>query len=202
MTQKQEKSNVQDVKEVKAYVRGVHIAPRKVRIVTRVLKNMPVDEALTQLNFLTKKSAQPIKKLVNSAVANAAHNFQIEKERLFVKSFTVDGGRVFLRYEPRAQGRAFPVRKRTSNLNLVLGVSKVLPKSQKKAVSAKTKEEIVEAKPEAAPVDAERKKSRFSFWRRLSRDRVGKKQEDTSQIPPKQDVKGKHYTSFDRRGNM
>src|SRR3990167_744336 len=127
------------ITEVKAYARGIHIGPRKVRLVANLVKNLPVEDALNNLTFITKKAALPIKKLVNSGIANAKHNFQIEEDRLFVKSFTVDGGRVFFRYSPRAQGRAFPLRKRTSHLNLILGVSgsPFKPRSKKFAAPAK-----------------------------------------------------------------
>lgn len=198
-----EKLEKKEVTEVKAFARGLHVSPRKARLVVDVLKNLSVAEALTQLDFLTKRAAGPIKKLVNSAVANASHNFQIEADQLFIKSFTVDGGRVFFRYEPRAQGRAFPVRKRTSHLNLVLGVRKTAVKAKKKPVTAPAKKEISEEKPAGALVAAgeseegpEEKKSRFSFWPKKS------KEAKPSQVAPKADSKGRHYTSFDRRGSM
>ncbi len=184
-----------EVTEVKAYARGIHISPRKVRLVSRLLKDLSVQEALDQLDFLTKKAALPIKKLVSSAVANALHNFQIESGRLFIKHFSVDGGRVFFRYEPRAQGRAFPVRKRTSNLNLVLGVSKLKPKPQRKEAAASKTEVTEEVQQPVGPI-AEPKKSRFAFWRK--KDKETKK----TLVSTKPDVKGKKYTAFDRRGNM
>ncbi len=185
-----------DIKEVKAFARGVHISPRKARLVAHLVKNMAVGEALTQLNVYTKKAAQPIRKLVDSAIANARHNFQIEEDKLFIKSLTVDGGQVFFRYTPRAQGRAFPVRKRTSHLNLVLGVMD-FPKKGKKT---KAQEKNVDKPPQAAPLpevqETKEEKSRFAFWRRKN------KAKSASQVPPKEDPKGKRYTGFDRRGNM
>lgn len=188
-----------DITEVKAFARGIHISPQKARLVAAVVKKLPVGDALTQLEFMTKKAAHPIKKLINSAVANASHNFQIETDRLFVKNLTIDQGQVFMRYQPRAQGRAFPVRKRTSHMSLTLGVAREAFKISKKFVTLK-KEAKEEVKPQsiAAPEKAgasEKKASRFAFWRR-------RKEPDTTQVPPKEDVKGKHYTGFDRRGNM
>src|SRR3989338_11654111 len=110
-----------EITEVKARAAAIHISPRKARLVARLLKDMSVETALSQLKFLTKKAARPISKLIDSAVANASHNHQIEKERLFVKNLTIDGGPVYLRYMPRAQGRDLPARKRSSHINLVLG---------------------------------------------------------------------------------
>ncbi len=184
------------VTEIKAYARDIHVSPRKARLVVKMLKSLSVAEALTQLDFIQKKAAWPIKKLVNSAVANAAHNFQIEADRLFIKNLTADGGRVMMRFAPRAQGRASPVRKRTSHLSLILGVSdgKSKIKYQISKIRPKEVEEVPRHEPEF-PKMVEPKKSRFAFWRK-------KKPQDTSQLAPKEDVKGKKYTSFDRRGNM
>lgn len=186
-----------DVTEVTAYARQVHVSPRKARLLTNLIKSLPVGEAIIQLEFATKKAALPIKKLINSAVANASHNFQIETDRLFVKNITVDGGAVFKRFEPRAQGRAFPVRKRTSHISLILGVRREAFKTRVKLAPLK-KQEKEEVKAPAVP----EKKSRFAFWRNLRRGKAGKKEQDTTQLPPKQDVKGKRYTGFDRRGKM
>ena len=186
-----------EITEVKAFARGVHISPRKVRLVANLVKSLPVYEAIVQLEFMTKRSANPIKKLIDSAIANAEHNFQVEPDRLFVKNLTVDGGQVFMRYEPRAQGRAFPVRKRTSHLNLILGVAKQAFKSRKKIVPIQKPAQDEVAK-EVSPVSdkpVESKSSRFAFWKK-------KKAQDSTQVAPKEDVKGKHYTGFDRRGNM
>lgn len=186
-----------EIKEVKAVARGIHISPRKVRLLAGLVANMAVEEALIQLDVLTKKAAKPVKKLVASAIANARHNFQIEPDRLYIKNLTADGGRVFFRYQPRAQGRAFPVRKRTSHINLVLGVSEkplaAVPRKTKPETAPVHPEKIAESKPE---IKEEPKKT--SFWQRFKR----KKAEDNTQVPPKQDIKGKHYTGFDRRGNM
>ncbi len=182
------------VTEVKASLTGAHISPRKARLVADLLKHKQVAEALDILKFLTKKAAHPIRKLVDSGVANALHNFQIESERLFIKHLSVDGGPVMKRYQPRAQGRAFPIRKRTSHINLILGVSD--KPIAKKAVKTLAKGEPIKelGTTKSMEPEAVEKKSRFSFWR--------KKTPDTTQVPPKVDVKGKHYTGFDRRGNM
>ncbi len=187
-----------EISEVKAFAREIHISPRKARLVANLVKGLPVDEAFAQLDFIVKKPALPIKKLINSAVANASHNFQIESDRLFVKNLTVNQGRVFQKYAPRAQGRAFPVRKRTSHLDLVLGVSEKAFRSYRKLVQPKRQaKEEVKVSPTFVDEKAAKpeKKSRFAFWRR-------KKEQDTTQLPPKADVKGKHYTGFDRRGKM
>ena len=184
----EEKKNIM---EVRAFARGIHMSPRKVRLVANLVKDLPVDQAIVTLDFAGRKAAQPIKKLVASGIANAKHNFQIEEGRLFVKRLTVDAGPAMKRFKPRAQGRAFPIRRRVSNINLVLGV---LEKARvlKRKVVMKTPVQAKVEKPAEAPTAAESRKSRFGFLRR-------RKDTDPTQVPPKQDVKGKHYTSFDRR---
>lgn len=108
------------IKEVKAFARYIHVSPRKLRLVANLVRQTPVDVALEQLRFSSKNAALPISKAINSAVANAVHNFNLNKDDLFVKAVTIDQGPVFKRYAPRAQGRAFIERKRTSHINVVL----------------------------------------------------------------------------------
>lgn len=196
-----DKLEKKEISEVAAFAREVHVPPRKARLVVDLVRNLPVADALEQLAVMSKKAALPVRKLVDSAVANAQHNFQIESDRLFIKKFTVDGGRVYKRFQPRAQGRAFPVRKRTSNLSLILGVGAAVGKKSTRKIAAAEKKKEISAEPraEVPPGGGETsvpKKSRFKFWQKKGKDN------DPSQLPPKTDPKGKRYTSFDRRGNM
>ncbi|MBI4049869.1 MAG: 50S ribosomal protein L22 [Candidatus Doudnabacteria bacterium] len=178
-----------EIAEVRASARRVHISPRKARLVANLLKTLPVEQALLELQFRASRATVPIRKLVTAAIANAAHNFQIEADRLYVKNITVDGAEVMMRYKPRAQGRAFPVRKRTSHINLILGVRPGLPK--KKAAPTKVEAEAEvgkETKPavevKAAVSKPEQPKRRWGFLRRRPRQEF---------------TKGKKYTGFDRR---
>ena len=108
------------VKEVKAFARYIDVSPRKLRLVANLIRKTPVDAALEQLRFSSKKASIPLSKAINSAVANAVHNFNLNKDDLFVKAVTIDQGPVSKRYAPRAQGRAFVERKRTSHINVTL----------------------------------------------------------------------------------
>ncbi len=108
------------IKEVKAFARYVHVSPRKLRLVADMVRKTGVDQALEQLRFSSKKAALPLTKAINSAIANAVHNFNLNRDNLYIKSVTIDGGPVFKRYAPRAQGRAFIERKRTSHINVTL----------------------------------------------------------------------------------
>ena len=105
---------------ITAYLKNYRQSPRKVRLVANLVRGKQVEKALTVLNFLDKKASHPMKKLLESAIANAKANFNIEKAGLIVKELRVDGGVVMKRRMPRARGSAFPIKKRTSNILLVL----------------------------------------------------------------------------------
>lgn len=107
--------------EVKAKAKFIRMSPIKMRLVTNLIKKLPVDKALDQLHFINKLAARPVAKLVLSAIANAEHNFELAKDNLFIKEITVGEGPTLKRWMPRAHGRATPIKKRTSHINLVLG---------------------------------------------------------------------------------
>lgn len=106
--------------EVKAKLRHYHLAPRKVRLVLNVIKGLDVGPALKQLQFVNKKSAPAIIKLLNSAIANAVNNFFLDKDNLFIKTVFADQGPAIKRWRPRAHGRAAQIKKLTSHVTLVL----------------------------------------------------------------------------------
>jgi large subunit ribosomal protein L22 len=95
-------------------------SPRKVRLVTDLVKGKTVAEALAALTFLPKRAALPIKKLIESAVANAKAKGE-DVEALRIKDIRVDSAGMLVRYMPRAMGRAAPIRKRRSKVVLALG---------------------------------------------------------------------------------
>lgn len=97
------------------------MSPQKVRLVIDVIRGKRITDARVQLQFMKKAAALPVLKLLNSAVANASHNFKLDVGGLFVKSITADGGPIIHRWTPRAQGRATPIRKRTTHIAIVLG---------------------------------------------------------------------------------
>lgn len=106
--------------EIKAYARFIRIAPRKVRLVTNLVKGKPAVLAVRQLQFLNKAAALPVRKLIQSAIANATHNAKLESAALIIKSITADGGPILKRIAPRARGSAAPIRKRTTHISVVL----------------------------------------------------------------------------------
>ena len=105
---------------MKATLRNYRQSPRKVRLVTNLIKGRSVKEALVVLSSLPKKAADPVKKLLASATANAKSAHNVDKDTLVIQNVRVDKGIVFKRYQPRARGRAAPIRKRTSHISVVL----------------------------------------------------------------------------------
>lgn len=133
-------------KEVKAYARYIHVSPQKLRLVADLVRSQMVDEALSQLRFSPKNAARPLAKAINSAVANAVHNFNLPKEDLRIKSIMIDQGPVYKTMTPRAQGRGFIIRKRTSHIAVFLEVKPGWKKKQRSIFSA-----LTPAQPAAAP---------------------------------------------------
>lgn len=105
---------------VVAKLNYLRITPRKVRLVADAIRGKTVGEAQIILNFLVKKAAQPLLKLLKSAVANARNNFQIEEANLYVSKITVDEGPKYKRWRARARGRAAAIQKKTSHITLWL----------------------------------------------------------------------------------
>lgn len=119
--------------DIRASLRYLHMSPRKVRLVIDAVRGLRVLEAQTRLQFIKKDASRPVLKLLQSAMANASHNAQMKKEDLFIKKITADGGPSLKRFAPRAFGRAAPIRKRTSHIEIVLGpVSEMKAKKVKK----------------------------------------------------------------------
>lgn len=106
--------------EIKAQLNHLHIAPRKVRLVASLIRGREIKAAKLELHHLSKRSALPLLKLVQSAVANAKHNFDLVEDSLRIKSIVVNQGPAFKRYRPRAFGRAALIRKETSHVSLIL----------------------------------------------------------------------------------
>lgn len=96
-------------------------SPRKVRLVSDLVKNKSVPDALRILSVTTKAAALPLRKLILSAVKNAKNAFDIDEKNLYVKDFQVNAGVTMKRSMPRARGSAFQILKRTSHISLILG---------------------------------------------------------------------------------
>lgn len=106
--------------EIKAKLKHLRIAPRKVRLVADSIRGKTIQESRNILNFSMKGSARPLMKLLNSAVANAKNHSNIEEENLYVYKITVDEGPKIKRWQPRSRGQAFEIQRKTSHIGLIL----------------------------------------------------------------------------------
>jgi large subunit ribosomal protein L22 len=102
----------------RASARYVRMTPMKVRRVVDLIRGMEVREALAVLQFAPQAASEPVAKVLASAVANAEHNQQLDPESLIVSVAYVDEGPTMKRFRPRAQGRAYRIRKRTSHITI------------------------------------------------------------------------------------
>ncbi len=107
-------------KQAMAKVKNIRMSPRKVRIVVDLIRGKDVEEALAILKFLPKRAAEIIGKVVKSASANAEHNFELDRDRLYVSQAFVDAGPTLKRFHPRQRGQAFEIKKRSSHITIVV----------------------------------------------------------------------------------
>lgn len=124
-----------------ARVKHIRVTPQKARRVVALIKGKQAQEALAILKFAPQSASEPIYKLVESAVANARVKADrdgeyLDEQDLYVANAYVDEGTTLKRFQPRAQGRAFQIKKRTSHITVVLATPEVAdaaPASRKKA---------------------------------------------------------------------
>lgn len=101
----------------------IRISPRKVRLVGDLIKKRNINDAMGILTYMPQKASLILKKLLDSAIANARQKKYVDVDNLYVKNVTVDGGPMMKRFLPRAMGRATKIRKRTSHITMILDES-------------------------------------------------------------------------------
>jgi large subunit ribosomal protein L22 len=106
--------------EVRAAAKYIRISPRKIRLLMDEIRGKKVEEALNLLTFAPQKGAPILRKLVNSALANAGQYPDIDVDSLFIKRVFADEGPTLRRFRPRAMGRATRIRKRSCHLTVIL----------------------------------------------------------------------------------
>jgi large subunit ribosomal protein L22 len=106
--------------ETRAVARFVRISPRKIRLIMDQVRGKQVGEALNMLSFAPQRGARILRKLLNSAVANAEQNADVDVDSLYILRVYADEGPTLKRWRPRALGRATRIRKRTSHLTIIL----------------------------------------------------------------------------------
>ncbi|MBU3934624.1 50S ribosomal protein L22 [Patescibacteria group bacterium] len=153
--------------EIKVELNYLRITPRKVRQAANLVRGKKVEEAQAFLEFSINKPAKSILKLLNSAVASAKNNFQLESSNLFISKIFVDEGPKLKRWRPVSRGSAHPIWKRESHITLVL--AEIKPSSRKKAKKTEKKEvkpkegelpKVEEAKTEAIAPESQLKKEK------------------------------------------
>lgn len=107
-------------REAKAILKYARISPRKVNIVNDLIRNKPVGVAMGILNNTPKAASALLIKLLQSAIANAENNYRMDVDKLYVAEVYANAGPTLKRVQPRAQGRAFRIMKRTSHITIVV----------------------------------------------------------------------------------
>jgi large subunit ribosomal protein L22 len=107
-----------EVRTAVARATHVRITPMKARRVVDLIRYQPTGQALAILKFAPQAASEQIAKVVASAVANASHNFGLDEDTLIISRATVDEGPTLKRFRPRAQGRAYRIRKRTCHITI------------------------------------------------------------------------------------
>jgi large subunit ribosomal protein L22 len=122
-----------------ATARHVRVAPMKTRRVVDLIRGLPANEALNVLRFAPQSASEPVYKVLASAIANAEHNQGLRADNLWVSTAFVDEGPTGKRFQPRAQGRAFRIRKRSSHITIVVESRPEQPAAKAAATAAKPK---------------------------------------------------------------
>ena len=111
-------TEAEEVRSAYAKASYVRVTPMKARRVIELIRDMPAQEALSVLQFAPQAASEPIAKVLASAIANAENNFSLDPESLIISRAYVDEGPTLKRFRPRAQGRAYRIRKRTSHITI------------------------------------------------------------------------------------
>ena len=130
MSDKSQNQNEEKLEAI-AKVRMLKTSPQKLNLVSKMIRNKPVNVALAQLKFSRKRIAKDVSKTVKSAISNAENNFQLDIDNLFVKEAYVGKSLVMKRYRPRAKGRASPIKKPFSRITIILEEKKLKKESKK-----------------------------------------------------------------------
>ena len=107
--------------EAKAVAKYIRVSPLKVGFICNEIRGKQVDEALSILKFTPKKGAKVLEDVLNSAVANAENNFNMDRDKLYVSDAYANDGPHMKRFRPKAKGMAYPILKRSSHIGIEIG---------------------------------------------------------------------------------
>jgi len=149
--------------KVTAKLNNLRISPRKVRLMANFIKGQDALPALDQLGTTVKAGTAQIKKLLESAIANAENNFGLDKNNLYVYSAIVEAGATLKRWMPKAYGRAGAIRKRTSKIEIILeerveGLGRKSKEQMEKEKKARLDEQKKREKERKTQIEGEEKK--------------------------------------------
>lgn len=186
--------------EITAKLKYFRMAPRKVRLVADLIRGMDTKEAKAYLKVTNKKIAEPLLKLLNSAIANAENNFNLDKDNLYISKIMVNGGPTLKRWMPRAYGRANEIKKRTSHITIVLD-EKVKSKKRKQKNKETTKKISQESIKKAKEKSLEEKSKKEE---KLKKTGFFQRKDDKGQL---EKARRNRFASFrdrffHRKGNM
>lgn len=133
--------------EIKVKLSNLRTSPRKARQVVDLVRGKKAADAQAMLSFTVNKTARPVLKLLNSAVASAKHDFQLDESNLYISKITVDEGPKLKRWHPMSRGRAYPIIKRTCHIALILAEKEASKKEEAKVEKAEVKTEEKADKP-------------------------------------------------------
>ena len=119
----------------RAVARHVRISPNKARRVINLVRGLPAKEALTVLQFAPQAASEQVYKVLASAIANAENNERLDPDALLVSEAFVDEGPTLKRFRPRAQGRAYRIRKRTCHITIAVEAVQVARPARKAAAA-------------------------------------------------------------------
>ena len=163
--------------EIIARAKYVQMSPRKLRLVANLIKGLKATDAKWQLTFNKKIASRPLLKVLDAAVANATSNFNLSKDNLKIKTLTVDGGPAIKRWQPRAHGRATPIRRETSHVKLIL--TEIIESGAVKSIKAADKSDIIKVGTgefdELKSLDTEKTKEDKSLVAKSGAKSAGKK---------------------------
>jgi large subunit ribosomal protein L22 len=175
--------------KVSAKLNNLRIAPRKAKLVADLIRGLDIDDALTQLNVTVKRSSPFMKKLLDSAIANAENNFGLDRNNLYVFNVIIGAGPTFKRWMPRAYGRASMILKRTSRVNIIL-------EERIEGKGRKTKEQL--EKERKVKADAKKKEEKERLGEKDKKEKEEKKKIDFDKEGKEENVKKdakKNWTS-------
>ncbi len=139
----------------RAVARYVRVSPMKARRVVNLVRGLPAMEALTVLKFAPQAASEPVYKVLASAIANAENNERLDPDSLLVSEAFVDEGPTMKRFRPRAQGRAYRIRKRTCHITIAVESVVAAPARPAKASAAKAAKAAEVAEVAEAPTETE-----------------------------------------------